>query len=292
MIDSIHPDGILIGERDREDFGDLSDLKASIQAVGLLHPIVVTMNNDLVAGGRRLAAVKELGWDEVPITIVDWFTVEQALRAESDENTCRKPLTPYEASKARQRRARVLGEDAKSRQGTRTDLRPSGNLPEGSRTDRETRTAASIGTGYSPRTLDKVDRVVEIAERGSLTVGRGAERYEMPVPPEVQEVAQKVVEGLKQTGAAVDAADKAVSHALETFVEADPDVQAARYRHEIAKAFLSVRRILLTLDAARVAELLEDLPQLARLQDDVNAWFTSVGAALRDIDQGPVRKLV
>lgn len=179
----------------------------------------------IVAGGRRLAAVKELGWDEVPITIVDWFTAEKALRAESDENTCRKPLTPYEASKARQRRAKVLSEDAKTRQGARTDLAPSSNLePSKPQVESKTRHAAATGTGYSATTLDKVDKVVQIAEKGSVTVGRGAERYEMPVPPEVQEVAQKVVEGLKQTGAAVDAADKAVSHALETFVESDPDL--------------------------------------------------------------------
>ncbi|WP_327241514.1 ParB N-terminal domain-containing protein [Streptomyces sp. NBC_01320] len=51
--------------------GDLDDLKASITAVGLLHLVVVTQTHDLIAGERRLAAVRELGWSDVPVTVVD-----------------------------------------------------------------------------------------------------------------------------------------------------------------------------------------------------------------------------
>ncbi|MFG2623238.1 ParB N-terminal domain-containing protein, partial [Streptomyces sp. NPDC048507] len=61
---------IRVGKRDREDLGDLAGLQASITAVGLLHPVVVTQDGDLVAGGRRLAAVTGLGWETVPVTVV------------------------------------------------------------------------------------------------------------------------------------------------------------------------------------------------------------------------------
>ncbi len=135
----------------------------------------------------------------MPITIVDWFTVVQALRAESDENTCRKPLTPYEASKARQRRARVLSEDAERRMKAGTAA-PSSNLDEGkTATDRSTRKLAATGTGYSGTTLDKVDKVVQIAEHGTVMVGRGAERHEEPVPDPVREIARQHVDGLKRS---------------------------------------------------------------------------------------------
>ena len=50
--------------------------------------------------------------------------------------------------RARERRERVLREDAKARQGTRTDLEPSPKLGEGSRKARETSKVAAIGTGY------------------------------------------------------------------------------------------------------------------------------------------------
>lgn len=107
---------IAIGERDRADMGDITALADSIKVVGLLHPVVVTEALTLVAGGRRLEATRRLGWTEVPVTVVDLTTVADALRAECDENVQRKPLNAIEASRARERRMRVLAEDAKRRQ--------------------------------------------------------------------------------------------------------------------------------------------------------------------------------
>lgn len=98
--------------------GDLAELAASIAAVGLLHPVVVTEDHQLVAGERRLAALAELGWSQVPVTVVNLDTASDVLRADLDENTCRKPLTGYEASRARERRAEVL-----------TPIQPKGGRP-------------------------------------------------------------------------------------------------------------------------------------------------------------------
>ena len=47
---------IKIGTRHRKDLGDIDGLAASIQQVGLLHPLVVTPGLTLLAGERRLAA--------------------------------------------------------------------------------------------------------------------------------------------------------------------------------------------------------------------------------------------
>ncbi|WP_052390743.1 ParB N-terminal domain-containing protein [Streptomyces sp. NRRL B-24484] len=68
---------------------DLGKLAEAITAVGLLHPVVVTANLDLPAGGRHLALACFLGWTEVPVTVVDLTTAEEVLRAEWEENTCR-----------------------------------------------------------------------------------------------------------------------------------------------------------------------------------------------------------
>jgi hypothetical protein len=40
-----------VNERDRSDLGDISELAASIAAVGLLHPVVITADNELITGG-------------------------------------------------------------------------------------------------------------------------------------------------------------------------------------------------------------------------------------------------
>jgi hypothetical protein len=91
-------DAIRVGERARKDLGDLTPLMDSIATVGLLHPIVVTPDHTLIAGHRRLEAVKALGWSEVPVTIVEGITdAVGALKAERDENTLRRDFSPTEA---------------------------------------------------------------------------------------------------------------------------------------------------------------------------------------------------
>jgi ParB family transcriptional regulator, chromosome partitioning protein len=61
-------------------------LAASIGAVGLIHPIVITPDKTLVAGQRRLEAVKLLGWTEVPVRAVTGLEdAALALRADRDE---------------------------------------------------------------------------------------------------------------------------------------------------------------------------------------------------------------
>ncbi|MGH3671623.1 MAG: hypothetical protein ACRDSH_13465, partial [Pseudonocardiaceae bacterium] len=55
----------------------------------------------------------------MPVTVVNLDTAADVLRAELDENTCRKPLTGYEASRARERRAEVLAPKAAENKGGR-----------------------------------------------------------------------------------------------------------------------------------------------------------------------------
>lgn len=84
---------IIIGVRHRQDMGDIDGLAASIADVGLLHPIVVTPDNMLIAGKRRIAAFERLGRDEIPVTVVDLADVA---RGEFAENMLRKAFTPTE----------------------------------------------------------------------------------------------------------------------------------------------------------------------------------------------------
>lgn len=48
---------------------DCSALVKSIEAVGLLYPVLVTEKNELVDGHRRVAACKKLGWTDIPTLI-------------------------------------------------------------------------------------------------------------------------------------------------------------------------------------------------------------------------------
>src|SRR5450759_584909 len=89
-------DSIKVGTRFRKDLGSIEALVDSIKAGCLLHPIVVDLAGNLIAGERRLMACQRLGWKDIPATVVDLDDAEQ-LRAEQDENITPKRFTPSEA---------------------------------------------------------------------------------------------------------------------------------------------------------------------------------------------------
>ena len=63
---------IKIGKRLRKEIGNIDSLCKSISSIGLLHPIIITSDNYLVSGQRRLEAVKKLGWTAVPTRKLDF----------------------------------------------------------------------------------------------------------------------------------------------------------------------------------------------------------------------------
>lgn len=77
---------------------DVTALMKSIDSVGLIHPVTVNSENELLAGARRYQAVKELGWDEIPVQVVDHEALVQELIS-IDENLVRTSLTPLEMEK-------------------------------------------------------------------------------------------------------------------------------------------------------------------------------------------------
>jgi N6-adenosine-specific RNA methylase IME4 len=143
---------IRVGERLRRDLGNLAPLAASMAALGLLHPIVILADGELVAGARRLAAAVLLGWTDIPVTVVD---LDDVLRAEVDENIVRRDLTPSEAVAVHRALADRLATPV---------CRPAngGNLPPLGRG--KTRDKVTAYTGMGGRTLDKAIAVVEAAE--------------------------------------------------------------------------------------------------------------------------------
>jgi N6-adenosine-specific RNA methylase IME4 len=148
---------IKLGARHRRDLGDIESLARSISDVGLLHPIVVRSDDVLVAGERRLAAVRQLGWAEVPVTIID---LHEIVRGEFAENSQRKDFLPSEIDSIRRALEPIEKAAAKERQGARNDLCESFTQVG------KQRAADKIGSfaGVSGRTVEKIKDVVEAAE--------------------------------------------------------------------------------------------------------------------------------
>ena len=77
---------------------DVDTLKKSIESIGLINPITINKDNELLAGSRRFQAIQELGWKEVDVHVVDRDLLQQELIS-IDENLVREPLNRMELEK-------------------------------------------------------------------------------------------------------------------------------------------------------------------------------------------------
>jgi hypothetical protein len=89
---------ILIGERRREDLGDINDLAESIQRFGLITPIGITDDNQLVVGLRRLRACQTLGWSTIAARRMGTLTGADIWQIELEENEFREGYPPPASS--------------------------------------------------------------------------------------------------------------------------------------------------------------------------------------------------
>lgn len=74
---------------------DVSELEKSIQALGLIAPLVISSDNVILAGARRYQALLNLGYTEAPVIIIAKGELERELIS-IDENLVRKDLSKIE----------------------------------------------------------------------------------------------------------------------------------------------------------------------------------------------------
>lgn len=198
-------DEIVVGERRRQDYGDIDGLVESIERWGLLHPIVIDESNRLVAGGRRLEACRRLGWSSVPVRNVGDLSESELREVELEENLRRKDLTQYEQSKvmvalvATTReivQEETTGEPAETRanvtqvnRGSRGPAQTPGSLRD-----------VSARTGIPEPTIRRaeahvaaVDRYPElqhIPQREALTIAKNLDQLPEPVRAEKRQALQ------------------------------------------------------------------------------------------------------
>ncbi|WKC80093.1 ParB N-terminal domain-containing protein [Borreliella tanukii] len=91
-------DQIKIKKRIRKNVGDLETLKNSIIKHGLIYPIIIDKNKNLIAGFRRYQALKEIGYKEAEVKVISIENKKTLLEIELDENNVRKSFTKSEAS--------------------------------------------------------------------------------------------------------------------------------------------------------------------------------------------------
>ena len=94
IFHSVPIDQILVNRegRQRRELTEIEELSDSIQRLGLIQPVVVTRGLDLIAGERRLAACKVLGWTHISAQYVDELDPALLRSIELEENIKRQNL--------------------------------------------------------------------------------------------------------------------------------------------------------------------------------------------------------
>lgn len=101
-VKEIKLDEINIGDRFREDMGDIEELAASVKEMGILQPISVDGKYNLLAGGRRVEAARVTGLTSIPAVIQEVSGKLSAREIELMENVCRKDFAWHERAKLEQ----------------------------------------------------------------------------------------------------------------------------------------------------------------------------------------------
>ena len=179
---TIDIESIIIKDRTRKDFGDINILAESISSVGLLQPIVINENNELIDGQRRILAYKQLGKKDIQFYRV---SLEQIIIGEFHANSNRKDFTSSErvaisnaVEKYIREYSRGIGRpriNQKADRGiTKDDIYPSNSTNLGINKDNVVKLTTYSGRikdnvskylGTTRNTFEKEKKIVESAER-------------------------------------------------------------------------------------------------------------------------------
>jgi ParB family transcriptional regulator, chromosome partitioning protein len=163
----IHVDNIKVGDRRRKDFGDIAALANGIQRVGLLEPIIVEEHGPehlrLIAGDRRLRAVKMLGWKTISAHLRGEMTDEELRDIELEENENRKSLTDAERARTFKSSKKLVENKQKAAEVL---ARNGPKVSTGGRPADPTSTRAiADALGTSRQSIERAEQHVETAER-------------------------------------------------------------------------------------------------------------------------------
>jgi ParB family chromosome partitioning protein len=154
---------IQVKNRIRKDYGDINSLAQDIEKNGLIEPIVVTPDYILIAGERRLMALKQLGDTQTDVSIINIEDYEHELNCQISENECRKDFTPEERAAWGREVEQVQKIKALEREKSGKKVDPGDLGPQGRGRTRDI-VAQKVGFG-SGRTYERAKYVVENGPR-------------------------------------------------------------------------------------------------------------------------------
>jgi ParB-like chromosome segregation protein Spo0J len=228
LYGQLDPNKIIVGERLRPlNPEKVAELERSIVAIGLQHPITIREPDGkptLVAGAHRLQAVKNLGWNEIPVREFDGD--DRAARMwEISENLHRAELTMLERSEQTAEWIRLAGEEVQSAQvdpieSKRTDGR--GHRPESG----INRASRDLGIDRkAAQRAAKIDSLAPEAKAEAVELGLDDNQSALLEAAKV-ETAEGQVETLKQRKAKKASGKKSATAAKAAAKAVGPQVAA------------------------------------------------------------------
>ena len=194
-------DRLIEGPHKRESGEDVTDLMESIRTIGLLHPLVVRSTGaqyEVVAGHRRLRALRALGWSQVRVTLLP-DREKVADIASLDENLVRAQLSKSERAEALAQQKNLYEElNPNARHGgSRSRLHDANLSEEKARSYCQT---AALATGKSPSTISRQAKIGEHGipalkkawDAGEITEVQAAKTASLPPEDQEAEVARLI----------------------------------------------------------------------------------------------------
>lgn len=269
-------------------------LSESISEVGMMNPITVDANNNLVAGLHRLEAAKLLGWTEIDCNVRELDELHAEL-AEIDENVIRTGLSDLELSELLARRKRIYetlhpetrhGGDRKSETIKSSICRddPVKSFAED--------TAEKMGV--SPRTVERHVQIAENLTPEAKDVLRNADRkitkQKMMIlsrmkPEEQKEEAEKLVNGTIQPSKEYDASSFASEVAVLKSADKDFSCTPESFVMEVSCCLKKIVEELRWVEIPYYQSVFSSLSQeqLSAIQNEVNTVHAALDNLIQEI---------
>ncbi|EYT56585.1 chromosome partitioning protein ParB [Leucobacter sp. UCD-THU] len=251
-------DSIRVADRLRQDLGDLTELCDSISELGLLQPVTITPDGDLICGWRRLEACRRLGKRRIRVWVRSGLSTElQRALAQQHENAVRKSYSPIEAARIYEELKKLYQEEAQrnmavTRFGASPGL-PTVGTPVG---NAGKRAALAVTGSRSDLTLERVLEVQRLSE-------------DPAIPETLRNIAREQLEVIESertvTGPYAQVKAAEAEHLLEAVI-AEPELptslreETARALSRLAAAENNHERIARARDALRHAKAARSRP--------------------------------
>lgn len=157
---------VTVGKRIRKDYGDIASLADDIQDRGLINPPVVTPDYELIAGERRLEAMKKLDYKQIEVRVMSVEDQEHQLKIEISENEERKEFTYSEKMDYAKQLERIEAKKARDRKNSNLkNSKPLDTAHGPTREKGETRDIVGKASGFgSGRTYARAKYIYENAD--------------------------------------------------------------------------------------------------------------------------------